>query len=221
MKQKTTIKTFIMAAAVSLGLASAASAQSASVAVPAPADTTAAGGLLGSRYTRVEYDYVDFTGGSPSLARGFGVSYNQPLRENFDLNLSYDWARAKWSGVRFTQQDFQIGTTAYTNLSWGRPFAQAAVGWSWQDVSGVSYNDDSFTYTLGVGTEFQVAPAVTVTPFVNFARATGYNATEFQFGAEATYRINREWSVTARAQYDSTRHATDAARYALGVNYHF
>jgi hypothetical protein len=221
MKQNTTIKTLILSAAFSLGLVSAASAQSANVAVPDPADTTPAGGLLGARYTQVEYNYIDFTGGSPSLARGFGVSYNQPLQQNFDLNLNYDWARAKWAGVRLTEQDFEIGTTAYTNLSWGRPFALVAAGWSWQDASGVSYNDDSFTYKLGVGTEFQVAPAFTVAPFVNFARATGYNASEFQLGARATYRINREWSVTARAQYDSARHATDSAEYALGVNYHF
>jgi hypothetical protein len=112
MKQKTNHKTLILAAAVSLGLVSVASAQSASVAVPNPADTPPGGGLLGSRYTQVEYNYVDFNGGSPSVARGFGVSYNQPLHENFDLNLNYDWARAKWAGVRLAEQDLEIGTTA-------------------------------------------------------------------------------------------------------------
>jgi hypothetical protein len=96
-----------------------------------------------------------------------------------------------------------------------------AAGWSWQDASGVSFNDDSFTYKLGVGTEFQVAPALTVAPFVNFARATGFDANQFELGAKASYRINREWGVTARAEYISARHATDSAEYSLGVNYHF
>jgi hypothetical protein len=221
MNKNTKLKSLIRAAALSLGLVSAASAQSANVAVPNPADTLPSGGLLGSRYTQVEFNYIDLTGGSPSVARGFGVNYNQPLQQNFDLIVGYDWARAKWAGVRLTQQDFEIGATAYTNLAWGRPFALAAVGWSWQDASGVSYSDDSFTYKLGVGTEFQVAPALTVTPFVNFVRATSFNADEFELGAKATYRVTAEWSVTARAQYESVRHDKDSAEYSLGVNYHF
>lgn len=219
MKQNTNVISFILAAAISLGLAASASAQSANVAVPTPSTTGSTGGLLGSRYTEIAANYIDLTAGNPSVARGFSFDYNQPLQANIDLNLDYDWARANYSGMRLTQQDVGVGATAFTNLSWGRPFALAAVGWQWQKGGGLS--DDSFTYKLGVGTEFQVAPAIVVTPFVNFVRATGFNESEADFGVKAAYRVNKDWSITARAQYDAVRHYKDVAEYSIGAAYHF
>ena len=219
MKQNTNVISFILAAAISLGLAASASAQSANVAVPTPSATGSTGGLLGSRYTEIAANYIDLTAGNPSVARGVRLDYNQPLQANFDLNLDYDWARANYAGMRLTQQDVGVGATAFTNLSWGRPFALAAVGWQWQKGGGVT--DDSFTYKLGVGTEFQVAPTIVVTPFVNFVRATGFNESEADFGVKAAYRVNKDWSITARAQYDAVRHYKDAAEYSIGAAYHF
>jgi hypothetical protein len=40
-------------------------------------------------------------------------------------------------------------------------------------------------------------------------------------GAKATYRLNREWSLTARAQYEAVRHDDDSAEYSIGAIYHF
>lgn len=220
MKQKITIKSFILAAAVSLGAVASASAQDASVAVPNPADTSAARGLIGSRYTQIEYNYIDFTGaGRPSHADGFGVTFNQPLNSNFDLSVSYDLARVRFAGVRLKDEVFEIGATAYTTLDWGRPFATAAVGWDWQKVAGM--HDNSFEYRVGVGMEFLPAPKIALTPFVNFVRATSFNASEVEVGAKATYRITESWSVTARAQYEAVQHDEDSAEYSIGVNYHF
>jgi hypothetical protein len=219
MKQNHNVISFILAAAVTLGLAASASAQNANVAVPTPTESTVTSGLLGSRYTQISANYIDLTAGNPSVARGFQFDYNQPLQANVDLNLGYDWARAHYAGARLTQQDVGVGATAYTNLSWGRPFALAAVGWQWQKGAGVS--EDSFTYKVGVGTEFKVAPAVVVTPFVNFVRATGFNDSEVDFGVKAAYRITKDWSLTARAQYDAVRHYKDSAEYSVGAAYHF
>jgi hypothetical protein len=219
MKQNTTYKTLIAAAALSLGLASTALAQDANVAVPNPADEAPVGGLLGSRYTQVEYNYIDLDGFGPSHADGFGVTLNQPLRPNVDVFASYDWAEAEFAGNKFRVQDAEVGATIYSGLEWGKPFATAAVGWQWQKA-GV-FKDDSFAFKVGVGSEFQVAPAIVVTPFVNFVRATGFNANEFELGAKATYRINGDWSVTARAQYEAVEHSDNSAEYSLGVNYHF
>lgn len=219
MKQNTNVISFILAAALSLGLVASAAAQNANVAVAPPTETLSTGGLLGSRYTEIAATYIDLTGGNPSVARGFKFDYNMPLKANLDLNLGYDWARAKFSGVRLTQQDVGVGATAYTNLSWGRPFALAAVGWQWQKGAGVSV--DSFTYKVGVGTEFQVAPAVVVTPFVNFVRATGFNDSEVDFGVKAAYRVTKDWSLTARVQYDAVRHNKDSTEYSIGAAYHF
>jgi hypothetical protein len=219
MKQNTNIKTLIFAAAVSLGVATAASAQSTATA-PEPATREApAGGLLGSRYTGVEYDYLDFSGAGLDHAHGLAVNYNQPVSANFDFGLGYDWARAHDSGIAFTQQDLDVRGTYYTSLGWGKPFALAAAGWDWAHGGGA--RDDSFVYKLGVGVEVPVAPAFTVAPFATFVRATNYNQSEFDFGVKAEYRVTREWGVMARAQYDVVRHDSDQAEYALGVNYHF
>jgi hypothetical protein len=219
MKQNTKIKSYIFAAAVSLGALATASAQSANVAVPNPAET-ASTGLLGSRYTDVTYNYLhNESSAGPDHADGFAVGYNQPINPAFDLKLNYDWARANFASYRFKVQDLDIGTAAYANLSWGKPFVLAAVGWQWQ--SGGGYSDNSFRYQVGVGTEFQVAPAFVVTPFVTFVRATGFNDSEVDFGVKAAYRVAGNWDIIARVQYDAVRHGGDTAEYAIGAAYHF
>lgn len=219
MKQNTNLKSLVIAAVLSLGAVASATAQSANVAVPNPADVTTAGGLIGSRYTQVEYNYIDLSGAGPSHADGFGVTFNQPLNANFDVSLNYDWARAKYAGVRLTDQVLELGATAYTTLAWGRPYAMAAAGWDWVKVAGV--RDDSFVYRVGVGMEFLPAPQVSLTPFVNFVRATSFNANEYEIGAKATYRLNAAWSATARIQYEAVEDADDSTEYSIGLNYHF
>ncbi len=66
-----------------------------------------------------------------------------------------------------------------------------------------------------------MAPAVVVTPFVNFVRATGFNDSEADFGVKTAYRVTKDWSVTARAQYDAVRHYKDSIEYSVGAAYHF
>jgi hypothetical protein len=219
MKQNINVKSLVLAAAVSLGFVASAAAQSANVAVPNPATTDAVGGLLGSRYTKAEYLYVDFTGNGPSHGDGFKLEFNQPLNANFDLLATYDWVRAKYAGVRLTGQDAEVGAVAYSRLEWGRPFVLATAGWQWQKAGGL--HDDSFSYKVGVGSEFQVAPAFVVTPYVNFFRQTGFNNSEFDFGVKVAYRVTKDWSLTASAQYDAIRHDKDASEYTVGAAFHF
>lgn len=215
MKQNITIKTLILAAAVSLG-ATFASAQSANVAVPTPSDTTASG-LLGSRYTEVGYRFIDLKGGDD--AHGFTVAYNQPLNTGFDFVANYDWAQVDFGTVTARVQDLEVGVKAFSALSWGKPYVLAAVGWEWQKAA--SSHDDSFTYKVGIGSEFAVAPAFTVTPFVNFVRATDFNASELEVGAKVAYRLNSSWSLTARVQREIVRHDSDDTEYAIGAAFHF
>jgi outer membrane scaffolding protein for murein synthesis (MipA/OmpV family) len=214
MKQNINLKTFILAAAVSLG-AVGASAQSTNVAVPTPESVPT--GLLGSRYTEVAYNYSDLSGGEH--ADGVGLVFNQPLRAGLDFTAGYNWAKADFSSFDVRVHDLQAGVRAFTNLSWGRPYAEASAGWEWVKAAGI--RDDSFAYKIGVGTEFQVAPSLVITPFVNFVRATSFNASEVELGAKATYRLNREWSLTVRAQYEAVRHDDDSAEYSIGAIYHF
>jgi opacity protein-like surface antigen len=216
MKQTINLKSCLIVAALSLGAALSASAQATPPAAPA---AESSGGMLGSRYSQAEYTYLDFTGAGPTHADGFRLAFNQPLQAGFDLNLGYDWARASYAGARATQQDLDLGATAFTTLSWGRPYVAASAGWSWVKAAGVS--DDSFRYKVGVGVEFPAATSLVVTPFVNFVRATGFNASEVDLGVKAAYRLTREWSITATAQYDAVIHDNNAAEYSLGVAYHF
>ncbi len=216
MKQTKNLKNTILAAALALGLAASATAQSAST---TPATTDVGAGLLGTNYAQLSLNYLDLNDGPPSVARGFNFAYNQRLSSAFDFNADYDWARADAYGQHATQQKINVGATAYSGLEWGKPYVQALAGWVWQKAG--SFKDDSFAYTLGTGVEFTVAPKLTLTPFVNFVRATGFNQSEFDLGVKAAYRLNKEWSLTARAQYDAVRHSSDAAEYSAGVAYHF
>ncbi|HYP16584.1 MAG TPA: hypothetical protein VEQ65_05185 [Opitutus sp.] len=216
MKQNTQLKQFIFAAAVSLGVISTAVAQSANVAVPTPTEV-APSGLLGARYTEVAYKFVDLKGDDD--AHGFTVAFNQPLAAGFDLVASYDWVTADFGPFDAKVQDAEIGVKAFSQLSWAKPYVQAAVGWEWQKVA--SFREDSFFWKVGAGAEFQVAPAFVVTPFVNFVRATEFHSSEIELGAKATYRLTEAWSLTARAQYEEVRHDANTTEYAIGAIYRF
>lgn len=213
-------KYFILAAAASLGLALSAAAQSTNIAVPTPTPVVSGPGLLGSGYTSVAFRYTDLDNGPPSSMRGMDVEFNQPLQAGYDFKLGYDWSRASAGPIRLTYQDLNAGVVAYSNLEWGRPFVQALAGWEWRRGGGSSTNN-SFAYTLGTGVEFQVAPAIVLTPYLNFVRATGITRSELDYGVKATYRVNRQWGVSVGWEYDSVYHAKDAQVVSLGVNYHF
>lgn len=218
------IKSYLMAAALSLGVVTIASAQQATT-TTAPAatttttDSTTGTGLLGSRYFGAGYDYLAINGSGPNHAHGFELVYNQPVTAYLDLGADYDWARARYAGERLTQEVAEVNATAYTNLEWGRPFVLASAGWAWARGGGVS--DDSFLYKLGVGVEFPVAKAFAISPYVNYARATGWNQNEADFGVKAEYRLTKEIGVYGRVQFDSVEHSPDQTEYAIGLNYHF
>lgn len=220
MKQNTTLKSFILAAALTLGGSAAALAQASDVAVPNPADANKSG-LIGSRYTLVEYQYANLTGWGADETHGFAVSYNQPLNQNFDVSLNYDWARAEIGRFHGIEQQAEVALTAYTTLEWGRPYATVGAGWVWDRVNPGSLHDDSFAYRVGVGMEFLPAPKFAVTPFVNFERATSYNSNEIEMGAKVSYELTKSWSLDARAQWVDVRDESDYSEYAIGASYRF
>jgi opacity protein-like surface antigen len=217
MKQNSHLKRSILAAAASLGLVASAFAQNANVAVPTPAPAETGAGLLGFRYTEVGYNFIDLKGSDN--ANGFGVTYNQPLNTGFDFIANYNWAKADFTGFDAKVQDLWLGLNSFSNQSWGKPFVLAAVGWEWQKVAG--FRDDSFQFKVGTGAEFTVAPAFTLTPYLNYARATSFNASEIELGVKAAYRLNESWNLTARVQHNFVRHDDDNTEYGLGVAYRF
>ncbi len=225
MKQNKNLKSTILAVALSLGVGSIASAQQATTSAPvAPqtASTTDSGtGLLGSRYLGAGYDYlaISNSSGGPNRADGLEVVYNQPITANLDLGADYSWLRARFAGVRETQQTAELNAVGYTSLDWGKPFALASAGWAWSRAAGT--NDDSFLYKVGVGVELPVVKAFSVSPYVDFARATGWNQSEVDFGVKAEYRVTKQVGVYGRVQYDSVVHSDNATEFGAGVNYHF
>ncbi len=219
MNKKTTLKTTWVAAIAALGLGSAAWAQNPDFAPANPGNTGRPAGLLGSPYAQVEYNYIDLDGYGPSHADGFGVTLNQPFWPNIDYHISYDYASAKFMGSRLRVHDAEFGVTMHTQYAWGKPFVMAGAGWQWQKAGG--FSDDSFAFRVGTGVEFQVAPAVAVTPFMNYVRATSFDANEYELGVKATYRFDESWSATARAQYEAVEDSPDSQEFSLGVNYHF
>jgi len=215
MKQTTTLKSFILAAAASLGLTASAFAQEAS-------DSVVTGGLLGTRYTAIEGNYYDLHKSDPAYATGFTVAYNQPLTANIDLGGDYSWTRGT-GAARLTEQELNFNATAYKAFSWGKPFVTAGAGWVWDraTTATAAAKDDSFAYKVGTGVEFVVGQA-SFTPYVNFARAASYNANELQAGVLASYHLTREWAVTGRLQYDVTEGTVgNSFESAIGIAYRF
>ena len=219
MTQNQRTSLLLSAAALALGLALPLRAQSADLAVATPNTVAGGFGQLGTAYGEADFTYHHTNYVEPSVWRGFALEYNQPLQAGLDFNFAYDWARADDDVRRLTQQGLGLGVTAYSPLEWDRPYVQALGGWDWRKGNG--FSGDSFAYTLGAGVEFQVAPTLVLTPYVNFKRATSFNQSEFDYGAKLAYRINKEWSLTASTQYEAVMHQKDGRGFTLGVAYHY
>ena len=212
MTKKNTVKTFIIAAAASCCLAATATAQSAT-----NSDSSGAGtGLLGGRYLEVTYDNTHVHDSLLDNMNGFGLRYNQPMESGFDFSVGYDWTRSnRVAGIRAKQQAISASVTSYFDSNGMRPFIEPGVGWTWAKTGAVK--TDSFFYYVGAGVEFQVARPLVVTPYVQFVDATSYSGTTWNFGVKSTYRLNKDWGISADLSVDDDRNAG----YSLGVNYHF
>ena len=219
MTHQTKLKSFILAAAVSLGLATGAFAQNASATASAPAKDERSGGQLGAAFAGVSLDYLRLDDGPPSAARGFTFTVNQPLNAGFDAKFDYDYAKASAFGVSAHQETALASLVAFETSNWGRSYVQVGAGYAWIRGGGVS--DNSFEFLVGVGAEFQAARALTLTPYLNFVRQTGANESRYDLGMKATYRLTKEWDLTAKVQQDFVRHSSDATVFSLGVAYRY
>lgn len=215
MKNVPSFKTFILAAAVSLGLASATFAQSADVAVPNPADAKPTG-LLGQNYTGFSYGYVDLDNTGVHASR-FALSGNQGIREGLDAIFEYGYTRSsEFAGTRITQHDLMAGARAFLTAGGVKPYVEAGIGWAWQKFAGVSEN--SFAWELSVGAEIEVVPALTVTPFVRYEDLTkGSDNDTWVYGAKANYWLSSRVGLQAAIDRDDDKNMT----YTVGANIRF
>ena len=230
MNQKIPLKLLVLAAGLALGASVAAEAQTAP-----PSSDNLQYGLLGSTYVGGFAGYLRPDGGpgAPNVVHEFGAVYNQNVMTGLDLNLTYDDQQAHWGGGHPRSDEALAGFTSYVPLAtWFRPYFSGQVGVDWQQTvaylpAAGRYNtahDSRFDYVLGAGAEFQVLPALVLTPFGGFQQIQEFSH-DWTYGVKATYRLARHWSVSFSPQIQQF-HAVNFDQshglgYIAGVNYHF
>ncbi len=209
MKQNLLIKSFLLAvAAFSLaGAARAADAMS-SASVP-PSGTM---GLLGQTYAGLSYSYLDLNH-SPDHTDDYRFDYNQPLNAGLDGVLSYDFMQTGAVKQQAVAGALRAFSSAYT---WGKPYVEAGAGYTWERGGGGK--DNSVLWEIAVGTEFQLAPAFTLTPFVKYQGTPDLAQRDvWNYGVKANYWVDSQWALTAGLDRDNHQ----AMRYLVGTNFRF
>lgn len=210
MKQTIIIKSLLVATASLLGLVAAVRAQD-------PVPPSGSLGLLGQTYAGLDYSYVDLHNSSTN-ADAFGFQYNQLLNSGLDGRLTYDWSQTGLIlGERARQQTIGGALRAFsTSYSWGKPYVEAGAGWTWVKFAG--NHDNSFTYEVAVGSEFQVAPKTVVTPYIKYEDAPDLSGGgTWNFGVKANYWVTSQWAVTGGINYDDDHDTV----YTIGTNFRF
>lgn len=202
------IKSLVIIAAC--GLATAVRAD----AVPASGSL----GLLGQTYAGVTYSYTDMDGSSVDGA-DYIFEYNQPLSTGFDAVFTYDYGRSEeFSGTRFKSHAATAALRAFsTTTTWAKPYVEAGLGYGWTKVAG--FKDNSYLWEVAVGAEFQVAPAFTLTPFVQYSDAPNLAASEgtWDYGVKANYWVNNQFALSAGISRDDDKNTS----YSVGLNVRF
>ena len=210
------MKSFLLAAAVAVGLAAPGVAQTSGASIPAPG-TDAGKGLLGQSYVKLGYSYTDLHQ-SPVNFHGLSLEYNQPLNTGFDFNLGIgDAWSSKYIGNRNRQQSVSANAIAFLpDLAWGRPYIGVGGGWIWVKQAGVRKN--SFLYSGETGVEFQVTRELSITPLVSYTDALSFHVdNKLGYGVKANYWITDQWALNAGVGRDNK----DNMSYSVGTTFRF
>ncbi|RXK54483.1 hypothetical protein ESB00_00865 [Oleiharenicola lentus] len=217
MKQTTTLKHLLLAATLVAGFGTAARADDSLPPADQPAPITSDVSLLGLSYATLTYSYINLDGTSVH-ADDYAFEFNQPLSANLDGVFAYDYAQTSViAGSRLKTQTLSAALRAFsTAYSWGKPFAEAGVGYARSRLAGDS--DDSFVWSLGVGAELRVSSRATVTPYIRYVDAPDLDGSGvFNFGARASYWINTSWAATAGFEVDDDKNTA----FTVGTNFRF
>jgi opacity protein-like surface antigen len=215
MKNYTNLKSIVLVAAASLGLASSSFAQT-TVPATEPAPVARPSGLLGQNYAALSYGFLDLDDSGVD-ANSVSLGFNQAIRDGLDSMLEYDYTRTdRILGSRLTQHSVLIGARAFTNYNGIKPYAEAGVGWVWQKFGGAS--DNSFAWGAGVGAEFELAPAFTLTPFVRYTDITeGSNNDAWEYGLKTNYWLTEKLALSGGISRDDDSNML----YRVGVNFRY
>ncbi len=219
MNQNITLKSLLLVATAAFGLAATARAAEGAANAPAtpPPAVTTADGLLGQTYAGLSYSFINLHH-SPVNADSFGFEYNQPLNPGFDAVFNYDWTQSGvMAGDRAREQALSAALRAFsTNYSWGKPYVDAGLGYDWTKFAGVK--DHSLAWIGEAGVEFQVAPAVSVTPYVRYSLTRGFDQQDnVNYGVKANYWVTKQLAVTVGLDRNNNHDMT----YRLGANFRF
>ena len=212
-----------------LGLAVSASAQSGintntpSTTAPSDLSTTsgANGGLLGQDYTGIEFGYTHHVDGPPSILHRYGFIANRPATPlssgvNIDGMFKYNYTTGSDSGLHAWQHDALIGARGYLNSGTIKPYVEGNAGWAWTNNNFHSKND-SFSYLLGAGAEFQVGPRWSLTPYVNYEEMPHFHSHTWTYGGKAAFRLAQAWSMVIGGEFDEDHNVESR----LGFNRHW
>ena len=216
MKTSPNIKSLLLAFSLALSLGVVARADEMS---PADKQAPVAGnqGLLGQVYGTLTYSYINLDDASSHLDN-YSFSLNQPLAFGLDGILSYDFAQSGTiAGSHVKSHTIGAALRAFSTAhNWGKPYVEAGAGFAQSSYAGTA--DDSFIWEVAVGVEYQVAPATTVTPYLQYVDApelAGEGA--WNLGVKANHWIDAQWAVTAGCEIDDDQNTA----FTVGTNFRF
>lgn len=174
-------------------------------------------GLLGANYFGAGYASYQLHD-SPVDAKGFDLESNWNVNSNLDFRLSYEWLRTDaLFGIDAKQQTILAGLRAFTAEGRTRFYGEAAAGWVWASAGSV-FSEKSSVYRLGIGAEFTLIPALTLTPQIYYE---GYGSSgssgSFNYGVQANAWLSQHWALTASVLRDNDSNMT----FRLGVKVGF
>ncbi len=208
------LKFLLVATALTLGLA-----VHADDALPAEKAAPVAGnvGLLGQVYATLTYNYINLDATSVHADK-YSLSVNQPLAFGLDGMLGYDYSQTgNIAGFRQRQHTLSGALRAFsTSYNWGKPYVEAGIGYVSSRYAG--NGDDSFLWEVASGVEFQVAPATTVTPYIQYLDTPGLpGGGKWNFGVKANHWVTSQAAVTVGIERDSDQNMM----FTFGTNFRF
>lgn len=210
------IKSLLLASTLALSLAVVARADD-MLPTEKVAPTVGSQGLLGQVYGTLTYSYINLDDASSHMD-SYRFALNQPLAFGLDGILSYDYAQSgSIAGSSIKSHTLGAALRAFsTSYNWGKPYVEAGGGYAKSSYAGTS--DDSFIWEVAAGVEFQVAPATTVTPYLQYVDApelAGDGA--WNLGVKANHWIDAQWAVTAGFEIDDDQNTA----FTVGTNFRF
>lgn len=179
----------------------------------APASVVTGPGLLGQRYVEAGFGFNDVKHSSVD-AFATGVSINNPINNNIDINVgySYQWVEGN-SDVNGHALD--LSGTYYITEGNLKPFGTVSVGYVWPDLG------DELTWGAGAGFEYIFNSKLSGRVFGGYDDSFRNHSSSidgsFHGTAGLNYWVNNQWGVSG----DLTWFERGNVGYALSAVFKF